>query len=97
MEMEDINDLLEVPEEYKYIVKPKLEIAKIVKERLVENDQSLRGLAKEIGMNHPQIIRITSGENYTVDTLLKVLNGLGLELEIKLRESGGNKHEYSNR
>lgn len=69
------------------LAKPKLRISQAITEAMDEKDLSMRRLAEEIGgMKHPQIHRITSGQNYNIDTLLRVLNGLNLELVIQKKE-----------
>jgi predicted XRE-type DNA-binding protein len=62
---------------------PKLGITKAIKDQLTNKELSVRGLAKEIGMKHPQIVRVTNCENYNIDTLLKILNSLDLEIVVR--------------
>lgn len=62
---------------------PKLEISKAIKENLDAKHITIRKLADMIGMKHPQIVRVTSGDNnYNIDTLIKILDALELELVI---------------
>lgn len=68
------------------IPKAKLEISKAIVKNIEESDLSVRQLAKNIGLQHHQIIRITGGENYTIETLLKVLQGLNLEIVIQPKQ-----------
>lgn len=86
MKVYDINDIMEVPKEYHSVSVPKLTITKKIKESLKEKKLSIRQLGEEIGLKHPQIIRVTSAKNYNIDTLLKILDGLDLEIEIKFKE-----------
>lgn len=80
----DISEIIEIPDEYHYITVPKQVIADAVREGMHNKRLSLRKAADKIeGMSFPQIARITSGENYNIDTLLKVLNVLDLEIQIK--------------
>lgn len=80
----DISEIIEIPDEYYYITVPKQVIADAVREGMDNKRLSLRKAADKIeGMSFPQIARITSGENYNIDTLLKVLNVLDLEVQIK--------------
>jgi HTH-type transcriptional regulator/antitoxin HipB len=37
--------------------------------------------------SYTQIARVTSGENYKINTLLKVLDALDLEIEIRPRQT----------
>ncbi len=61
----------------------KLEISKAIKKSLENRKISIRKLAEMTGMKHPQIVRITSGDtNYNIDTLIKILDELDLELVI---------------
>lgn len=87
MEFQDISDIMEIPEDYYKISVPKLKITKQIKEGLENKDLSVRKLGENIGLKHPQIIRVTSANNYNIDTLLKILDGLDLEIEIKPRKN----------
>ncbi|MCM3008471.1 hypothetical protein BLL41_21815 [Bacillus sp. FMQ74] len=79
----NIEDIMDVPNEYYSISVPKLKITNAIKEGLEKNKLSVRKLAEKVNLKHPQIIRVTNGKNYNVDTLLKILDGLDLEIEIK--------------
>lgn len=80
----DISEMIDIPDEYHYITIPKQMISEAVREGMYSKRLSLRKTADKIeGMSFPQISRITSGENYNIDTLLKVLNALDLEIQIK--------------
>lgn len=84
----DFSKRLGATSDFVVLAKPKLRISRAVASAMVEQDVSMRQLAEKIGnMKHPQIHRITSGKNYNIDTLLRVLNGLGLELIIRKKES----------
>lgn len=91
-----LEDFLDLPDDIALISKAKVNISKIIAEQCKVQNISIRKLAKNVGLKHPQIIRITSGDaNYNIDTLLKVLIGLNLEVEIKpktnvLEEGTGN-------
>ncbi|GIO35747.1 hypothetical protein J41TS12_06080 [Paenibacillus antibioticophila] len=61
----------------------KKKIVQQIKLQLETNNTSVRKLAKKVGMKHPQIVRVTSGENYNIDTLIKILDALNLEILIK--------------
>lgn len=80
---ESLEDIMDVPEDYYIISEPKLKIVKAISEKTKQDGLSIRGLAKKIGMHHPQVIKVTSAGNYTIDTLLKVLHGAGLELIVQ--------------
>ena len=76
--------LKSAPGEYFSIDQPKRHIANSVRSKMKEDNLSLRAVAESIdGLSYTQIHRITSKQNYNVDTLLKVLDTLGLEFEIK--------------
>ncbi|MGN5650718.1 helix-turn-helix domain-containing protein [Bacillus sp. Brlt_9] len=68
----------------KYVVKR--EIGTQIKETMHKKHYSIRTLANQIGMSHPQIVRITNCENYNIDTLIKVLDQLGLELKVEVKK-----------
>ncbi|WP_017691499.1 helix-turn-helix domain-containing protein [Paenibacillus sp. PAMC 26794] len=81
-ELQDLN----VPADYYAISIPKLEIIKSIKDQLGKSNVSVRKLAESIGMRHPQIVRVTSGENYNIETLLKILYALDLEIVIREKQ-----------
>lgn len=68
------------------IPKAKLEISKAITKELENNKYTVREFAEMVEMNHPQIIRVTSGKNYNIDTLLKILDGLNLQITIQPRD-----------
>lgn len=61
----------------------KKHIAKAVKRRIDSKGLSLRKLADRLDLHHPQIVRVTGEKNYNIDTLLKILDALDLEIELK--------------
>lgn len=61
----------------------KTEIANVITKQRNEKALSIRNLAKKADMKHPQIMRLTNGQNVTVDTLLNVLEQLDLEIVIQ--------------
>jgi HTH-type transcriptional regulator / antitoxin HipB len=82
----DISDIMNIPEDYYKLSIPKLNITEKIKEGLDNKKLSVRKLAENIGLKHPQIIRVTSSKNYNIDTLLRILDGLDLEIEIKQKK-----------
>ena len=83
-----ISEFVKVPDEYHYMKVPKQLIAEEVRQGLKDKHLSLRKAANRVeGMSFPQIARITAGENYNIDTLLKVLNILDLEIKIVPRKN----------
>lgn len=63
---------------------PKMRIAKDVQRYMKLDGLSLRKLAEQIeGLNYSQIQRVTGSKNYTLETLLKILDALNLEIELK--------------
>lgn len=80
----DITDFIgNIPQEYYIIELPKQAISDAVRNGLKEKELSLRRAAElRKGMSYTQISRVTSGENYNIDTLLKILHILDLKLEI---------------
>lgn len=83
IESYDISEIMDIPQDYYRISVPKLKITEQIKEGLINKHLSIRKLSENIGLKHPQIIRVTSAKNYNIDTLLKILDGLDLEIEIK--------------
>ncbi|AMK71536.1 MULTISPECIES: helix-turn-helix domain-containing protein [Bacillus] len=83
IEVRSISDIMDIPEDYNKLSIPKLKITHKIKEGLDKKELSIRKLAQNIGLKHPQIVRVTSAKNYNIDTLLKILDGLDLEIEIK--------------
>ncbi|WCS68386.1 hypothetical protein Goe21_02770 [Bacillus phage vB_BsuM-Goe21] len=61
----------------------KLNISFKIKKELQKRKISIRQLAENIGLKHPQIVRITNADNYNINTLLKILDGLDLEVTIQ--------------
>ncbi len=76
--------------EYQRIEIPKLKIAKYIKNALVAKNLSLRKVSKlidnmnddEYKVSYSQIARVTRGESYNINTLLKILDVLDLEINI---------------
>lgn len=75
--------LEDIPEEFLLLQIEKKKIADIVRERLKEKNLTYKEAAEGIeDFSYTQLSRVTSGGNYTIETLLKTLNGLDLKLEI---------------
>lgn len=87
IEVRDISEIMDIPDDYYKISIPKLNISRKIKEGLDNKELSVRKLAENIGLKHPQIVRVTSVNNYNIDTLLKILDGLDLEIEIKPKKN----------
>jgi len=83
------DDTLEL-KQYEALEIPKIKISKVLKKAIEDQNLSLRKIAKlidefeleEYKISYTQIARITRGENYKIDTLLKVLDILNLEIHI---------------
>lgn len=60
----------------------KIEISNVLRQTLKQNKLSIRRLAMNLGMQHPQVLRITSCENYTINNLIKILDEAGLKIEV---------------
>ncbi|MDH6674327.1 HTH-type transcriptional regulator/antitoxin HipB [Paenibacillus sp. LBL] len=65
----------------------KASIAAVINLTREDADISIRKLAKMTGFSPTQISRVLNGTNYTIDTLLKTLNSLGLGLEITILQT----------
>lgn len=75
------------PEELDQLVEDtKEEIATIFRATLEEQNLSIRKLAHSIGMQHPQVMRVTSKQNYTISKLVKILDAAGLRLVIEKKD-----------
>ncbi|QSF43433.1 helix-turn-helix domain-containing protein [Paenibacillus tianjinensis] len=61
----------------------KLKIIKSIKDELAARNYSVRQFAEKVDMKHPQIHRVTRGENYNIDTLIKILDGLDMEIIVQ--------------
>jgi DNA-binding phage protein len=83
----DLKDVMTVPDSYSSVVIPKLNIVKSIKTELEQTNLSIRQLANKSGMKHQQILRVLSGENYNIETLMRILNALNLELKIENRKN----------
>lgn len=81
-----IEEIMDIPKEYYIVSEPKLNITKAIKEELNNKNLSIRGLAKRLGMKHPQIIRVLGANNYKIDTLAKIIKGLEMDLIIQTGE-----------
>ncbi|MFS8602499.1 hypothetical protein LRO89_07820 [Priestia megaterium] len=63
---------------------PKRKISMAIKDAMKSQDLSIRKLADKMeSTSHPQIVRVTSRANYNIDTLIKILDTLNLEIEVK--------------
>lgn len=60
----------------------RFDIAKVIRDELKKQNKSVRALAREIGVKHPQIVRVANGSNCTINTLVNILDGLGLEIKV---------------
>lgn len=79
--------LLDIPREYHAIQLPKKKISNLVKQTLKDRELTYRQACERIeGLNYTQLSRVTSGTNYTIDTLLTVLDVLDIELEVKKKK-----------
>lgn len=61
----------------------KQEISDALRESLKEQGISIRKFAIELGMQHPQVLRITGKENYTINNLIKILDAAGLKITVE--------------
>lgn len=59
-------------------------ISSLIKEKMLENEYSQRGLGIASGLAHTQVKGVLNGsKNYNVETLIKILNVFGLDLKLK--------------
>lgn len=95
----DLDNILErntlAEKQYKAIELPKIKISKEIKLEIEKQNQSLRKLSKAISnegikdysASYTQLQRVTSGDNYKINTLLKLLDALNLEIVIQSKPS----------
>lgn len=64
-------------------------IGEVVKDEIEANGTTIRHFAEIVEMKHPQVHKILGGKrNYNIDTLLRILDAL--DLEIVIQKKGGN-------
>lgn len=85
--MKNENNNAKVKEEDNIFYQQKLNISNSIKEQIKKRHISVRDLAVKVNLKHPQIIRVTNGENYNIDTLTKILDGLDLELVVQKKNN----------
>ncbi|MED1747177.1 helix-turn-helix transcriptional regulator [Brevibacillus borstelensis] len=96
MSIKDIDDIVVHdiskfrPQEDISLDSTKKKIVEKIKLQLKLNNTSIRKLAEKTGMKHPQILRVTSGENYNIETLIRILDALNLEILIKEKDKNSN-------
>ncbi|BEU14806.1 HTH DNA binding protein [Bacillus phage CM1] len=62
--------------------KTKLNISDTLRSEIHQQETTTRKLASEVGLHQPQISKVLTGTNYQIDTLIKVLDGLDLEIQL---------------
>ncbi|MHC0039052.1 hypothetical protein [Pseudoneobacillus sp. C159] len=82
-----LSNLIDIPEEYFIVQVPKRKIADAIRDCISEKNMNYKEAFELIDLNYSQFSRVTSGANYTIDTLLKTLHGLGLEIQIVKKEN----------
>lgn len=60
----------------------KIEIGQLIRSE-IKRKGSIREFSRQIGMSRTLIYAILRGENYEIDSLMKVLKELNLKIEIK--------------
>ena len=79
----DLDDFLEFTDEEKKLFEVKGKISKVVYSRMKEKRVTMKKISDEIeGIGTAQVSRIVHGENYNIQTLIKVLDYLGLDIDI---------------
>ncbi|MCI3921352.1 helix-turn-helix transcriptional regulator [Paenibacillus sp. TRM 82003] len=80
-----VHDLteLKLSSDFYSVFESKQRIIHSIKTKIDKHNITVRRLAEQSGMKHPQVIRVTSGENYNIETLIKILDALDLEIIIK--------------
>lgn len=85
MKEKNREETMDIPEEDIFSVS-KLYISEAIRTGLKTKNLTVRELGDKIKMFHPQIVRVTNCKNYNIETLLKVLDGLDLEISIKSKK-----------
>lgn len=87
MSEESLKEILDITDDYENIDQMKLHISKIIHDRIQEYGLSIKKTAQNInGMGPAQVSRVLHGENYNIQTLLKLLDYLELELTIQRKK-----------
>lgn len=87
-QFEELSKVMDIPKDYYAIQLPKRLIAHKVKETLKQKNLTYREACENIdNFSYTQLSRITCATNYNIETLLKALDALGLEIEIKQKNS----------
>ncbi len=82
-----IKELLNLSDEDQQLLEQKRQISEKVWSELNERGLSIRQTALNIeGIGAAQVSRVLHGENYNIETLLKILNYLDLKLEVLPRK-----------
>jgi predicted transcriptional regulator len=59
-------------------------ISKAIRKKMEERGISIRSMSDEVsGLSRSQIARVLDGKNYTIQTLMKILIFLDLEVHLK--------------
>ncbi|UOO43810.1 hypothetical protein I0292_26550 (plasmid) [Priestia megaterium] len=88
MSMKDLDNVLNIPKELKIIEKEKLKISEEVYKQLKMRRLSMKKVSDNIeGLGVAQVSRIMNGENYNINTLLKVLDFLELEIKVTSKKN----------
>lgn len=74
--------MISVEQQKEEIKMTKDQIAESFLEGLQEQGLSIRGAAARAGYNHPQVLRITNSQNYTINTLLRALSAANMQAVI---------------
>ncbi|MBX9970700.1 hypothetical protein H7K06_24525 [Priestia aryabhattai] len=83
MSIKDLDNVLNIPKELKILEKEKLKISEEVYKQLKMRRLSMKKVSDNIeGLGVAQVSRIMNGENYNINTLLKVLDFLELEIKV---------------
>ncbi|MEH7490449.1 helix-turn-helix domain-containing protein [Priestia megaterium] len=89
----NFSDIVSTDLDYERLYVPKQKIARNLRNFIKVKGLSIRKLANQMDdVNYSQIVRITTTKNYNIDTLLKILDELDLEIEIKPRKKISNEN-----
>lgn len=79
----DLSEIVKLSDYYYSILQPKKKITDLIFEKLQERKITLKEVALQLeDTNYEDLVKVTAGEEYNIDTLLKLLYFLGVKIEI---------------
>ncbi len=83
----EISDIIELSDYYYSVLQPKKKITNLIFKRLEEKELTLKEVALQLeDTTYEELVKVTAGEEYKIDTLLKLLYFLEIRLEVRLAD-----------